>query len=156
MTEGNDFRKAQAQLDRCRTLGHDVWLWQGEIHITGTKPSGRHLVQLRKNEHVIRQLLGDDGTRHPWAVSHLLGGTLLYQHPRFDTGEREPATKERSAIMPFGKYRGAPLDAVVDDVAYVRWLLQQRWFREKFPFHRQYLADTLCRTRDDTEGPSAA
>jgi len=65
-------------------------------------------------------LLGDDGKAHPWAISQLPGGTLLYQHPAFDTGDRKPVIEERqTAIMPFGKYRGAPLDAVVDDVAYV-------------------------------------
>ena len=58
--------------------------------------------------------------------------------------------------LPFGKFRGASLDVLVDDVLYAEWLLQQRWFGDKFPLHRQYLADALCRMRDDTEGPSAA
>ena len=58
--------------------------------------------------------------------------------------------------MPFGKYRGAPFDALLEDVAYVEWLLGERWFGEKFPIHRQYLADALCRIKDGTGGPSAA
>jgi hypothetical protein len=157
MISANSLRNAQAQLDRCRRLGTEVWLWQGEIHATGAKPPGQRRTQLRKHEQAIRQLLGDDGRSRPWAVSQLPGGSLLYRHPRFDAGDRNPTQDERPpAIMPFGKYRGEPLDALVDDVAYVEWLLQQRWFGEKFPHHRQYLADTLRRTSAGAGGPSAA
>ena len=81
MIEANDILKAQALLDRCRRSGSAVYLWRGEIHITGAKPSGQRLTQVRKHEQGIRQLLGDDGKAHPWAVSQLPGGTLLYQHP---------------------------------------------------------------------------
>src|ERR1700732_1454927 len=110
MIDAEDIRKAQAQLDKCRHLGIQIWFWQGEIHITGAKPSGRRLAQLRKHEQAIRQLLGDDGRSRPWAVSQLPGGSLLY-HPRFNTGDRKPTQEERPlAIMPFGKYRGAPLN----------------------------------------------
>jgi hypothetical protein len=156
MIDTNDIRKAQIQLNRSRRSGIEVYLWRGEIHIIGAKPLGQRVVALHKNEQAIRRLLGDNGRPHSWAVSQLAGGTLLYQHPQFDAGDRKPVTERRAAIMPFGKYRGAPLDALLDDVAYVEWLLGKRWFGEKFPLHRQYLADALCRTRDDTEGPSAA
>jgi hypothetical protein len=155
MIEAHDIREAQTQLERCRRSGSEVYLWRGEIHIIGTKHSGQRHAQIRKHEAAIRQLLGDDGRTHHWAVSQLPGGTLLYQHPRFDTGDRKPVHEER-VTMPFGKYRGASLDVLVDDLLYAEWLLQQRWFGDKFPLHRQYLADALCRTRDDTEGPSAA
>jgi hypothetical protein len=157
MIKATDISKAQTQLDCCRKRGVHVYLWKGEIHITGAKPSGQQLAQLRKHEEGIRQLLGDDNRPHPWAVSQLPGGSLLYQHPRFDTGDRNPTQDDRpTAIMPFGKYRGEPLDALIDDVPYAEWLLQQRWFGEKFPHHRQYLADALRRIRADAEGPSAA
>jgi hypothetical protein len=157
MTEETDLRKAQAQIDGCRRCGSAVYLWQGEIHITGMKPSNQRLALIRKHEQAIRQLLGDDGRAHPWAASQLPGGTLLYQHPAFDTGDRKPDIEERqTAIMPFGKYRGAPLDALVDDIPYAEWLLGQRWFGEKYPQHQRYLDAALCRTRDDAEGPSAA
>ena len=156
MIETNDIGKAQAQLDHCRRSGSEVYLWQGEIHITGTKLTRQRLVQMRKHEAAFRQLLGDDGKAHPWVVSQLPGGTLLYQHPKFDTADRKPVQEQGTAIMPFGKYRGAPLGALVEDVSYVEWLLQQRWFNEKFPQHRRYLVDALCTTRDDAEGPSAA
>src|SRR3979411_698117 len=102
MIEAKDIRQAQTQLDRCRRAGSEVYLWRAEIHITGAKPSEQRLAQLRKNEQAIRRLLGDDGRKHPGAVSQLPGGTLLYQHPQFDTGDRKPVTEERrAAIMPF-------------------------------------------------------
>jgi hypothetical protein len=157
MIEANEIRKAQSQIDRCQRTGSEIYLWRGEIHITGVKPSNQRLALIRKHEQAIRQLLGGDGKSHPWAVSQLPGGALMYQHPAFDTGDRKPVIEERqTATMPFGKYRGAPLDVLVDDVPYAEWLLGQRWFGEKFPQHRRYLADALCRTRDDAEGPSAA
>jgi hypothetical protein len=155
MTEA-DIRKAQMQIDVCRRDGSAVWLWRGEIHIGGAEPSKQRQAQIHKHEHAIRQLLGDDGRAREWAVTQLPGGSLLYQHPKFDTGERKPASEERQPIMPFGKYRGAPLDALVDDAAYVAWLLQQRWFSEKFPEHQRYLAAALSRTMNDAEGPNAA
>src|SRR6266550_1642755 len=121
----NDLRQAQTQLDLCERCGMDLYLWRGEIHITGEKPSKQRLAQIRKHELHIRRLLGDDGKAHPWAVSQLPGGTLLYQHPAFDTGDRKPSEEERrTATMPFGKYRGAPLDALVDDVPYAEWLVR--------------------------------
>lgn len=35
-------------------------------------------------------------------------------------------------IVPFGKYKGQPLEAIVHDKQYVDWLCSQDWFREKF------------------------
>ena len=157
MIDAEDIRSAQAQLDKCRHLGIQIWFWQGEIHITGEKPSGRRVAQLRKYEQAIRQLLGDDGRSRTWAVSQLPGGSLLYQHPRFDTGDRKPTQEERPmAIMPFGKYRGAPLDAVRADNAYAEWLLRQTWFGERYPEHRRYLLEALTTTQTGAEGPNTA
>jgi hypothetical protein len=81
----------------------------------------------------------------------LAGGCVLYQHPRF---RREPPARE-CTVMPFGKYRGAPLDAVVEDVTYAEWLLAQPWFSEKFPRQRSYLAHALARSLADAEGDPA-
>lgn len=36
-----------------------------------------------------------------------------------------------SSIVPFGKYRGQPVEAMAGDRQYTDWLLQQEWFREK-------------------------
>jgi hypothetical protein len=64
--------------------------------------------------------------------------------------------KRNASMMPFGKYRGAPLDAVLDDVPYVEWLLAQNWFSERYSQQWQFLADYMARTRDDADGPGAA
>lgn len=37
-----------------------------------------------------------------------------------------------SDIVPFGKHKGKPVDALLDDREYVEWLTQQGWFREKY------------------------
>jgi hypothetical protein len=35
-------------------------------------------------------------------------------------------------IIPFGKYKGQPIEALAGDPQYVAWLLQQDWFRVRF------------------------
>lgn len=35
-------------------------------------------------------------------------------------------------VIPFGKYRGQPLEAMAQDRQYVDWLTAQPWFREKY------------------------
>jgi len=35
--------------------------------------------------------------------------------------------------FPFGKYKGQPLEVVLQDEAYVEWLTSQDWFRDRFP-----------------------
>lgn len=35
-------------------------------------------------------------------------------------------------IIPFGKYKGRPLEAMAEDKQYTDWLLAQPWFRERF------------------------
>ena len=35
-------------------------------------------------------------------------------------------------VIPFGKYKGQPVDVVVQDRQYVEWLTAQPWFRERF------------------------
>jgi uncharacterized protein (DUF3820 family) len=37
-----------------------------------------------------------------------------------------------SDIVPFGKYQGKPVEALLQDRSYVEWLLNQAWFRDKF------------------------
>lgn len=36
------------------------------------------------------------------------------------------------AIVPFGKYKGQPVEAMAADKQYLDWLTAQPWFREKF------------------------
>jgi hypothetical protein len=104
-----------------------------------------------------------DSAERAWSTELLAGGCVLYQHPRFrwhfavaGCTQETPLTAAREgAVMPFGKYRGAPLTAVVDDVAYAEWLLAQTWFGEKFPRQHSYLADALARSLADAEGDPA-
>lgn len=35
-------------------------------------------------------------------------------------------------IVPFGKHKGKPVEALLDDRPYLEWLLSQPWFKEKF------------------------
>ena len=35
-------------------------------------------------------------------------------------------------IVPFGKYKGRPIEAMAQDQKYVEWLTAQPWFRERF------------------------
>ncbi|HQZ66224.1 MAG TPA: hypothetical protein PLY87_14145 [Planctomycetaceae bacterium] len=35
-------------------------------------------------------------------------------------------------LIPFGKYRGMPVEAIIEDRQYAEWLISQGWFRERF------------------------
>ena len=37
-----------------------------------------------------------------------------------------------SEMFPIGKYKGQPIERVLADRSYCRWLSDQAWFREKF------------------------
>lgn len=39
---------------------------------------------------------------------------------------------DNQKIVPFGKYKGKPLEAMAEDREYLDWLLTQSWFRERF------------------------
>lgn len=43
-------------------------------------------------------------------------------------------------VFPFGKYKGVPLSAVLNDAGYCEWLLGQAWLSERHP----ELVDFLC------------
>lgn len=42
------------------------------------------------------------------------------------------AENQKSTVVPFGKYKNQPLEALAADVDYVEWLREQPWFKEKF------------------------
>lgn len=42
---------------------------------------------------------------------------------------------EKNSIVPFGRYKGQPLEALAADREYLEWLTAQGWFREKYPQH---------------------
>lgn len=93
-----------------------------------------------------------------WEIWQLPSGCLVYLHSRLGSLPAEPIqhTADKPAIMPFGKYRGAHLDIVLNDPAYAKWLLRQPWFGERYPMHRGCLSEALARRQADAEGPNAA
>lgn len=40
--------------------------------------------------------------------------------------------KNQNVIVPFGKYKGKPIDVLAQDYEYCDWLLQQGWLQEKY------------------------
>lgn len=53
-------------------------------------------------------------------------------------------------IMPIGKYKGQPLEAVRHDAKYFDWLCQQSWFREKYGDTYQIIINNF---QEPTETP---
>jgi hypothetical protein len=49
-----------------------------------------------------------------------------------DSLPRVPA-KSATTLVPFGKYKGQPIEAMAHDRSYCDWLTAQPWFREKHP-----------------------
>ena len=42
------------------------------------------------------------------------------------------ASNEKGAVIPFGKYKGQPVEILQGDSDYLQWLLAQDWFRTRF------------------------
>jgi hypothetical protein len=40
--------------------------------------------------------------------------------------------KPPGTVIPFGKYRGQPVEALMADASYCEWLMAQPWFRERY------------------------
>jgi hypothetical protein len=40
---------------------------------------------------------------------------------------------QRTQIIPFGKYKGQPIEAMAQDPQYCDWLVQQPWLKDRFP-----------------------
>lgn len=53
-------------------------------------------------------------------------------------------------IIPFGKYKGQPIEAIASDKQYLDWLTQQPWFREKYATIHQVIINNFC---EPTETP---
>lgn len=39
---------------------------------------------------------------------------------------------KKPMIVPFGKYKGKPIEALQEDDSYIQWLTAQSWFKEKY------------------------
>lgn len=50
------------------------------------------------------------------------------------------------SIVPFGKYKGRPIEDMLADADYMGWLEAQPWFREKFAHLKRGMDDELSRT----------
>lgn len=85
----------------------------------------------------------------------IAGGCLLIEHPRFGGAGRwmppESSKPEIGLLMPFGRYRGLPVEVMASDPNYLDWLRVQPWFCRDFPEHYAAVLGFLgdC-------GPSAA
>lgn len=55
-----------------------------------------------------------------------------------------------SNIIPFGKYKGQPVEILQQDKKYCDWLLTQQWFREK---HAQFNTIIINNFQEPTETP---
>lgn len=60
------------------------------------------------------------------------------------------STNETGRLIPFGKYKGQPLETLANDREYSDWLMQQGWFREKFPQFVQVIVNNFG---EPTESP---
>lgn len=56
-----------------------------------------------------------------------------------------------TAIVPFGKYKGAPVEVLVADRDYCDWLASQSWFRERYPSINQLVINYGGQPQDTPE-----
>ena len=64
----------------------------------------------------------------------------------------EPDELNDRSPMPFGKYKGKPMEEVPD--GYLLWLLEQEWLEEKYPSVNQYIKDVQKYLDNDNSRPS--
>jgi hypothetical protein len=53
-------------------------------------------------------------------------------------------------LIPFGKYKGQPIEAIQEDQQYVDWLLAQSWFRDK---HQEFYTIIINNFQEAAETP---
>lgn len=44
----------------------------------------------------------------------------------------QAAVEPENGLVPFGKYKGQPVQALLDDHGYLQWLLAQAWFMQRY------------------------
>lgn len=54
-------------------------------------------------------------------------------------------------LIPFGKYRGQPIEILASDKEYTDWLMQQGWIREKHPHMYQVIINNFAEPCDTPE-----
>lgn len=58
---------------------------------------------------------------------------------------------ENTNIIPFGKYKGQPLEAIQEDKQYLDWLMAQDWFRSRYPQLQQVIINNFCEPSETPE-----
>jgi hypothetical protein len=61
--------------------------------------------------------------------------------PHFQTKE---INMDTNSTIPFGKYKGQPIEILQNDSKYTDWLLAQDWFREKFASHYTFIVNNFA------------
>lgn len=64
-----------------------------------------------------------------------------------DSGQRAPGTD----VVPFGKYKGEPVERLVADTDYCEWLASQTWFRERYARIYQLVVNYGAEPQDSPE-----
>jgi len=54
-------------------------------------------------------------------------------------------------IVPFGKYKNQPIEAMAQDSQYTEWLMNQDWFRSRFPELRTIIVNNFREPSDTPE-----
>lgn len=54
-------------------------------------------------------------------------------------------------ILPFGKYKGSDIDNIITDISHSKWLLNQPWFKVKYPKEHDYFKSLFDGISKQTE-----
>lgn len=68
-----------------------------------------------------------------------------------DFSSDQPSDSVRSNIVPFGKYRGQPIESLAADPQYVNWLMNQEWFKSRNPSLYQIIINNFGEPEDTPE-----
>lgn len=70
----------------------------------------------------------------------------------FNPDGPKPAPRSPSQLVTFGnKYRGQPLEVLANDPGYTEWLMQQSWFRDRYPQVVQFIVNNFGEPGDTPE-----
>jgi hypothetical protein len=54
-------------------------------------------------------------------------------------------------LVPFGKYKGQPLDVLRQDSQYMDWMMAQPWFKERYPKHYSIIINNFAEPSETPE-----
>lgn len=58
---------------------------------------------------------------------------------------------DKNNIVPFGKYKNQPIEALAQDTQYTEWLMNQDWFRSRFPELRTIIVNNFTEPSNTPE-----